>query len=86
MTAAHLHGNGTIVTEKIDRGVVEYSLSGSPLVGSISGEEKLMQEAKAGACDKTSLKRWIARDDRSAAGGSGGTRWVEIQGDGAEGK
>jgi hypothetical protein len=26
MTAAHLHGNGTIVIEKVDRGVFEYAM------------------------------------------------------------
>jgi hypothetical protein len=86
MTAAHLHGNGTIVIEKIDRGVVEYSLSGSPLVGSISGEEKLMQEAKAAPVTKLRLNDGSLVTIAIAAGGSGGTRWVEIQGDGEEGK
>jgi hypothetical protein len=86
MTAGHLYGNGTIVIEKVDRGVVEYSLSGSPLVGSISGEEKLMQEAKAASVTKLRLSDGSLVTIAIAAGGSGGTRWVEIQGAGAEGK
>ena len=86
MTAAHLHGKGTIVIEKIDRGVVEYSFSGSPLVGSIRGEEKLMQEAKAAPVTKLRLNDGLLVTIAIAAGGSGGTRWVEIQADEAKGK
>jgi hypothetical protein len=44
------------VIEKVDRGVVKYWLAGNPLKGSISGEEKLMQEAKAAPVTKLRLR------------------------------
>jgi hypothetical protein len=80
MTAAPLRGSGTIVIEKVDRGVVEYTLSGNLLVGSISGEEKLMQDAKAAPVTKLRLSDGSLVTIAIAEGGSGGTRWVEIQG------
>ena len=76
MTAAPLRGSGTIVIEKVDRGVVEYALSGNPLVGSISGEEELMQEAKAAPVTKLRLADGSLVTIAIAEGGSGGTRWV----------
>jgi hypothetical protein len=81
MTAVPLHGNGTIVIENVDRGVVEYRLSGNPLVGSISDEEKLMQEAKASPVTKLRLTDGSLVTITIADGGSDGTRWVEIQGE-----
>jgi hypothetical protein len=80
MTTAPLRGSGTIVIEKVDRGVVEYTLSGNPLVGSITGEEDLMQEAKAAPVTKLRLADGSLVTIAIAEGGSGGTRWVEIQG------
>jgi hypothetical protein len=80
VAAVPLHGNGTIVIEKVDRGVVEYWLAGNPLKGSISGEEKLMQEAKAAPLTKLRLNDGSVVTIAIADGGSGGTRWVKIQG------
>ena len=80
MAAVPLHGKGTIVIEKVDRGVVEYWLAGHPLKGSISGEEKLLQEAKAAPLTKLRLNDGSVVTIAIADGGSGGTRWVEIQG------
>jgi hypothetical protein len=80
MAAVPLHGNGAIVIEKVDRGIVEYWLAGNPLKGSISGEEKLMQEAKAAPVTKLRLNDGSVVTIAIADGGSGGTRWVEIQG------
>jgi hypothetical protein len=80
MTAVPLQGSGTIVIEKVDRGVVEYRLSGNPLVGSISGEERLMQEAKAAPVTKLRLTDGSLVTIIIAEGGSGGTKWIEIQG------
>jgi hypothetical protein len=50
------------------------------LKGSISGEEKLMQEAKAAPLTKLRLNDGSVVTIAIADGGSGGTRWVEIQG------
>jgi hypothetical protein len=79
MTTVPVHGNGTVVIEKVDRGVVEYRFSGNPLVGWISGEEKLMQDAKAAPATKLRLSDGSLVTIAIAEGGSGGTRWVEIQ-------
>jgi hypothetical protein len=79
MITVPLHGNGTIVIEKVDRGVVEFRLSGNPLVGSISGEEKLMQEAKASPVTKLRLSDGSLVTITIAEGGSGGTRWSKFK-------